>query len=125
MSRPSRIVLTLLALAALVAATGFVMVRNRKMSLFLQARDRLTHGEPAERVLGDLRARVDWAAAPPEEAAAIVREAFGTAAVAGPFTLHRAGDWALLSTGGGLHLLERTRRGWTGRLPPVREPAGR
>lgn len=115
MRRPSRIVLVVLALAALVAATGFVMLRNRKMSLFLRARDRLERGEPPERVLGDLRERIDWPAAPPEEADAIAREALGPDAGAGPFALHRAGDWALLATGAGLSLLERTRRGWTAR----------
>jgi hypothetical protein len=105
----------------LVAATGAVMLRNRKMSLFLRARDRIERGDPSGPVLAELRRSIDWAPASRLRSVAFALRAAPDLAGAARPLLYRAGDWALLVAGEHLALFERTRRGWR----EVPRPPGR
>jgi hypothetical protein len=109
----ARATLVVLLLAALAAATGFVMTRNRRMSLFLESRDRIERGDNPQAVLAELAGRIDWEPEEPIFALRVVGDALPEARFSSPPTLHRAGDWALLTgPGGGSRLLERFRDGW-------------
>jgi len=109
MSRAATIAVRSLLLVLVLAACVFVMRRVARMSLFLEARDRIEAGEPRDRVLSDLARWIHWEPAGPAAARDVAGDVrVGTAGL----TVHRAGDWALLRGAvGELHLAERNRHG--------------
>ncbi|MHC4472485.1 MAG: hypothetical protein ACYTDY_17825 [Planctomycetota bacterium] len=111
MKRAARATLVVLLLLALLAATGLVMSRNRRMSLFLEAKDRLARGEEPALVLHRLSDQVDWDAEEGPEASRIAGEVLGKRAPGGVL-VHRAGPYALLRFGGERIIAERRRGVW-------------
>lgn len=119
-SRPLRILLGFAVLVLLVVLTGVVLRRVGRMSLFLDARDRLEAGESPEVVLRELASRIDWSPCPDGEARLIAGQVLPRSAPVGsvpegvPLRAYRVGDWVLLvEDRRPVAIAERLRTGWT------------
>ena len=70
--KPQRVILGVALFLVLAGATGFVLTRNRRMSLMMEAKDRILAGDGERKTLRWLEAQVDWDPLPSGEARRIV-----------------------------------------------------
>jgi hypothetical protein len=108
--KPRRLLLGGLFFALLAAATGTVLVATRRMSLLMEAADRIEAGVSPADVLRDLDSRVDWAPLPEEEANRLAARLSARP----PVRVWRGGPRALLVFPDGERALAlRSGSGWT------------